>query len=284
MRNAVIASTALMASSALAQGTAHVVNACKYEVHLCNTPAEFGGFSQIDKVLQPGDSYSQQWTQLTNDQGWSIKLAKTPSYQTDLMQYEYTFHNDGTIWYDLSEVDGNPWDGNWMITASKGCNPKQQAYRYSTDDAYGMQACPDTASITVTLCSGESQEDGAASSASAELSSKVASSEVAPAPSSYAASSPASPSEAAPETTTTGGWTGDWNHGYRTNGNGFVEKAAAVTPSPTTLVTSSVSVSDAGDYDVTVTDIVTEVATAYVTAPAKRHEHHPRHPHQRHEA
>lgn len=270
MRNAVIASTGLMATSALAQGVAHVVNGCKYDVHMSNTPAQGGGFEPIDQVLSPGGSYSQQWTQLGNDMGWSIKLAKTPSYQSDLMQYEYTYHNDGIIWYDLSEVDGNPWNGNWMITASQGCNPKQQAYRYSTDDAYGMQSCPDSAEITVTLCSGESQEDGAASSAAS----------VAPsAPAETAAPSSDAPSatEAPVQSTTTYGGNG-WGHSWQAN-----KKAAQVTPSPTTLVTQRVSVSDAGDYDVTVTDVVTEVATAYVTAPAKRHEHHARHPHQRRE-
>lgn len=268
MLNAVIASTALMATSALAQGTAHVINSCNYDVHMSNTPAQGGGFEAIDKTLSSGGSYSQQWTQLGNDMGWSIKLAKTDSFQTNLLQYEYTFHNDGIIWYDLSEVDGNPWNGNYMITAQgASCNPKQQAYRYSTDDAYGMQSCPDGAEITVTLCSGDSQGDGGASSGS-----QSADTSSAPAPTSWQQSSA---TEAASQTTASGG---QWSWG----GNGVVEKAAEITPSPTTLVTKQVSVSNAGGYDVTVTDVATEVVTAYVTA-AKRHEHHPRHFHQRRE-
>lgn len=276
MRNAVIASTAFMATSALATGTAHVINGCKYDVHMSNTPAQGGGFEPIDKVLSSGASYSQEWTQLGNDMGWSIKLAKTDNYQSNLMQYEYTYHNDGIIWYDLSEVDGNPWSGNWMITASNGCSPKQVAYRYATDDAYGMQSCPDSAEITVTLCSGESQEDGAASSASESV---AATSESAPAPTSYAQSTTQAPATSQAQSTTTADW-GTWGgHTWQAN-----KKANQVAPSPTTLVTSKVSVANEGGYDVTVTDIVTEVATAYVTAPAvKRHEHHPRHPHQKRE-
>lgn len=259
MRNAVIASTALMASSALAQGTARVINSCSYDVYMSNTPAQGGGFEAIDKVLSAGGgSYSQQWTQLGNDMGWSIKLAKTASYQTNLMQYEYTYLNDGIIWYDLSEVDGNPWTGNWMITASgANCSPKQQAYRYSTDDAYGMQSCPDAADITVTLCSSESDAGGNTSSVSESSAAST------PAPSSYEQGS--STQQPTP-TSTENSWT--W---------GGVKKAAEITPSPTTLVTKAVSVSNAGGYDVTVTDVQTEVVTAYVTA---RHAHHPRHPHQ----
>ena len=288
MRNAVIASAALMASSALAQGTAHVVNACKYDVHMSNTPAMGGGYEAIDQVLSSnGGSYSQPWTELSNGMGWSIKLAKTPSYQTNLMQYEYTFHDDGIIWYDLSEVDGNPWEGDWMITATGDCNPKQQAYRFSTDDAYGMQSCPDSAEITVTLCSGEDQADGEVSSA-ASSAGETATSSAGAEPSSYAAPSSSSaeattesPAESTPSTTATGGWGGF----TQTWGNRAANrKDAEITASPTTLVTQRVSVSDAGDYDVTVTDVATEVVTAYVTAkpaPKKRHEHHVRHPHER---
>lgn len=278
MRNAVIASAAMMATSALAQGTAHVVNACKYDVYMANTPAQGGGFEPINECLKPGGSYSQQWTELSNGMGWSIKLAKTDSYQTNLLQYEYTFHDDGIIWYDLSQVDGNPWDGDWMITASGNCNPKQQAYRYSTDDAYGMQSCPDQAEITVTLCSGEDQADPIVSSQSAGASSPAetgsAWSETSQAPSTTSGWGYGSGTAAATEPAKT--HTGKHNGGgFSINTNGMVAKAAEITPSPTTLVTKQISTSDAGDYDVTVTDVVTEVATAYVTAGARRHAHHP---------
>ncbi|RMY27866.1 hypothetical protein D0865_15907, partial [Hortaea werneckii] len=102
---------------------------------------------------------------------WSLKLSKDQDLD-HILQYEYTFQDDGTIWYDLSQVNGNPWDGDWMITAnseSSTCSPKQQAYRYATDDAYGMQACPQDSDITVTLCSGEDQNDGAVASASSSV-------------------------------------------------------------------------------------------------------------------
>jgi len=290
MRNAGIASTALMATSALAQGTAHVVNACPYDVYLANTPAQGGGYDIIDETLSTGDSYSQPYTELSNGMGWSIKMAKTPSYQTNLLQYEYTYHNDGTIWYDLSQVDGNPWDGDWMITASSGCAPKQQAYRYATDDAYGMQSCKDGADITVTLCSGDDNQIGG--DGSSEPASSPAEYSVAPASTTSVQSSTTesesqpTTTEAAPSTTTTESESeptttqqGSWHHhgGFTFNNDDFAVKAAEVTPSPTTLVTKQVSTTDAGDYDATVTNYVTEIATAYVTAGAKRHAHHPRH-------
>ncbi|KAK5111987.1 hypothetical protein LTR62_004521 [Meristemomyces frigidus] len=170
----IIATVAVLASSAVAQsvGSATVINQCNYDVYMANTPAQFGGFSEVDETLKTGDSYTQTWTELTNGNGWSLKLSKSNTDWSNIMQYEYTFHNDGIIWYDISDVNGNPWNSDWEITAnssSSTCTPKQQAYRYATDDAYGMQSCPQDSDITVTLCSGESQNDGAAASASVSV-------------------------------------------------------------------------------------------------------------------
>jgi hypothetical protein len=170
MKNSVYATAALVAGAAAnSVGSAIVVNKCNYEVTLVNVPSANGGYSEINHNLSPNKTYTQQWTTLSNGNGWSIKLSNSSSLE-NILQYEYTFQNDGTIWYDLSEVNGNPWDGDWEITAgSSSCSPKQQAYRYATDDAYGMQACPQDSTITVTLCSGEEQNDGAASSVSSSV-------------------------------------------------------------------------------------------------------------------
>lgn len=177
MKNSVYATAALVAAAAAdSVGSAIVVNKCSYDVTLANVPSANGGYNEIDKILSPSDTYTQQWTSLTNGNGWSIKLSNSSSLE-NILQYEYTYQNDGTIWYDLSEVNGNPWDGNWEITAnSASCTPKQQAYRYATDDAYGMQACPADAVITVTLCSGDDSNDSAASSASSSVAAESTSS------------------------------------------------------------------------------------------------------------
>src|ERR1700760_2711629 len=149
----VLATTALFAARALAQGSAVVVNHCDYEVYLANTPAQGNGFNAINQVLTAGGgSYSQAWTHLTTG-GWSIKLARSKNFASNLMQYEYTYTPGSPLWFDLSDVNGNPWDADWEITATGDCSPKQQAYRFATDDAYGMQACPSDSTITVTLCS-----------------------------------------------------------------------------------------------------------------------------------
>jgi hypothetical protein len=166
-----ITAVALLASAPLANAIGHavVVNACDYEVKMCNVPASGGGYDQVEQWLQPNETYTQQYTELSNGNGWALKLSDSDSLD-HVLQYEYTTHNDGIIWYDLSQVDGNPWYGNWQITTdSETCSPKQQAYRYANDDAYGMQSCPDDADITVTLCSGEGYNDELAAEASASV-------------------------------------------------------------------------------------------------------------------
>ncbi|KAL9087389.1 MAG: hypothetical protein Q9165_006686 [Trypethelium subeluteriae] len=176
---------AAFATSALANidgtqqgvGFAIVENKCSYPVYVVNVPAADGGFDQSTYTLHSNGAnapYRFQYTQLNNQDGWSIKLSKSATDLSNIMQFETTFHDDGMIWYDLSDVNGNPWDKNWMITASNetSCQPKQQAYRYSTDDAYGMQACKQAASITVTLCSGSQAAAGEASSASSSVASE----------------------------------------------------------------------------------------------------------------
>jgi len=281
MTRTIIASAALFAAHALAAGNAIVVNSCSYDVHLANTPASGGGYSAIDQVLSSGGSYEQQWTELSNTMGWSIKLSKSDSMD-NILQYEYTFHNDGTIWYDLSAVNGNPWDSDYEITATSGCTPRQAAYRYSTDDAFGMQDCPDSATITVTLCTGKSA-GGSGSSAPAPSSPAETSYPTSAAP---VPSSPVSPSPTpSPTSTKTEG--GHGHGGHHTWSYGNKEAAAPVeskkSPTPTTLAT----VADSDSWDgpaVTVTNVAMQTVTQYVTAtaePQKRHEHHPRHPHHR---
>ncbi|KAF1345388.1 hypothetical protein BDV97DRAFT_372596 [Delphinella strobiligena] len=252
MKNSVIATAALVAAAAAQSiGSAVVVNKCQYDVYLYNVPAADGGYTEDDKILSTDDTYEQQWTELTNLQGWSMKLSNSTSLNY-ILQYEYTFLDDGTIWYDLSEVNGNPWDGNWEITSdSSTCVPKQQAYRYATDDAYGEQACPQDATITVTLCSGDSDDDTAASSASSSVAAE--------------STSAASTTESAPTS---------------------IPASTTSEPNPTTLETSTITSEPAttGYHVVTVTHVATTTAWTHQWGgrDAHSHQHHAaRHPHAR---
>ncbi|TKA83425.1 hypothetical protein B0A55_00369 [Friedmanniomyces simplex] len=284
-----------MASSALAQsvGRAIVVNACEYEVYVCGVPAQGGGYTEIDKTLSPNGTFTQQWTELSNSQGWSIKLSKDTAL-ANIMQYEYTFHNDGTIWYDLSDVNGNPWNSDWEITAespSSTCTPKQQAYRYATDDAYGMQACPQDSVITVTLCSGESQNNGGAASASSSVAAATSSIASASSVSVYSTPSSEAPAPTSIESTTTTSAeslasttpiasstaTALTTSAYSWRSHSWQQANAVATTLATSVVASSTTTT--APNGATVVDVETAVVTEIVTATvnAKRHAHHPHH-------
>lgn len=263
MKNSIIASAALVAAvAAQSIGSAVVVNKCDYDVYLFNVPSDDGVHTEVDKTLSTDDTYEQQWTELSNGDGWSMKLSNSTSLNY-ILQYEYTFQDDGTIWYDLSEVNGNPWDGNWEITSnSPTCVPKQQAYRYATDDAYGEQACPQNATITVTLCSGNSDDDSAASSASSSVAaeSTSAASTTDSAPTTIPASTSSEPTSSS--------------------------EPASSSASPTTLETSTVTSAPATstNHIVTITHVATTTAWTHQWGgrDAHAHQHHAaRHPHAR---
>ncbi|KAI5241462.1 hypothetical protein E4T47_06286 [Aureobasidium subglaciale] len=259
MKNSVYATAALVAAAAAdSVGSAIVVNKCNYDVTLVNVPSANGGYSEVDKTLSPSDTYTQKWTSLTNGNGWSIKLSNSTSLD-NILQYEYTYQNDGTIWYDLSEINGNPWNGNWEITANSGaCTPKQQAYRYATDDAYGMQSCAADAIITVTLCSGEDQNDSAASSASTSVAAESTESH-----SVYSATASAPATSQAPTSTHQIFWV-------------TTSAQAPATTLQTSVITQAPS-ADSADVIVTATYVVT--TTQWTHSWGKREHQHRRHPH-----
>ena len=256
----VIATMAVLASPALAQvGKAIVSNQCQYDVHLTEVPAQGGGYETTEEILSAGDTWDTTWHELSNGAGWSIKLSKNTDL-SHILQYEYTFQNDGVIWYDLSQVNGNPWDGDWMITAtseSSTCSPKQVAYRYATDDAYGMQACPSDAEITVTLCSGEEQNDGIVASVSSSQAAE-SSSDVATGASTFStpASTPAS-SEVGVSTTPA-------SSVPASSTPTTFQTAASTTPASSTFATTSSVVTTDG-AGATVTEVNTAVETEVVT-------------------
>lgn len=271
MLTSVVASLAVFGASAAASsvGKAHVINMCSYDVYLCNVPSSGGGYEQEDKTLSSGATWEQEWTELSNTNGWSIKLSKSEALE-NILQYEYTFHNDGTIWYDLSCVNGNPWDANWEITSStSNCNPKQQAYRYATDDAYGMQSCPQDASITVTLCSGEAADNSTSGSDGSD--SDASSSSDAAYPDGYTtATTSYSTPESTPSIVAPTAYY-NWN-------NADMSASEAAQTTPTTFATSTTAVVTQDPEGVTVTEvetaIVTNIVTAYAGRIKPRHEHH----------
>jgi hypothetical protein len=303
MKSAIIALTALAASvSASSLGSAIVINKCSDDVWLWNTPSDDGVHTAVNKVLSSGDSYSQQYTELENKMGWSLKLSNTSS-QDNVMQYEYTYLGDGVIWYDMSNVNGNPWSGNWAFSSDdSSCKPTHCAYQYSTDDQGGMQSdCDSSASITVTLCAFADASDGSVAGTDDDEAWMSAVCEdggsytdtstggvatVYPTSQATSSSAPSttSSSSAAASTSSADGWNG----GPISYPNKNVEStsSASSSPTPTTFSTSTVTPAPSSSTGTFVIETAVVYTTVYISNPSKRdvhhHQHHARHPHAGH--
>lgn len=274
MINTILASVGFMAASALAQsyGSAIVINQCSYDVYLANTPSAGGGYNAINEVLSSGGSYSQPWTELSNGNGWSLKLSKDSSF-SNIMQYEYTFQDTSIIWFDLSDVNGNPWNADWEITATGDCTPRQAAYQYATDDAYGMQSCPSSSSVTVTLCSaGDGSSGGSTSPAETVTPTTTTAAATTMTPDTTTSEAPVTTEATTSVATTT-------TPNYYTHTYGGEYKVVSDHKDKKEKSTLATVVTKAGG--VTVTNVKTVEVTQYVTATAhpKRHEHHAHHAH-----
>jgi len=226
-----------------------------------------------------GDSYSHTYETAPNGGGWSIKLAPGINDVDDpekpIMQWEYTFLNDGEIWYDLSGVDGSPYGDDWEISNDNPtCAVEQKQYLHPTDDTKMQGSCQDSTSIKVTLCpnggSGGNSSDstppppdysaGDSSSTTSTTSSTVD-------PAAYTPEVEAAGEtivETAAQTTAVAQETQWGGRGGSHRGNWGPPQKRATDAAPTTLATR----------------VATEVPSAQVTA-VKRHEHRARHPRQR---
>lgn len=144
----------LTASTVASAGSALVHNLCEYEIYMCNTPSTGGDYDEIRKTIQPGETYNQQWTILSTLQGLSIKLAPSAAkLQIQPMQYEYTYAGSATIWYDISNVNGDPFEGNWVMNSTNpSCKPRHMSYWESFDDQTSMQECNAQSDIALYIC------------------------------------------------------------------------------------------------------------------------------------
>ena len=95
-------------------GTATIVNKCDFDAYLyvCQqTPAT----CDSNTTLAAGQTFTETYHSASGG-GRSMKISTSWSLITgtteDLLQFEYTPMADGEIWYDLSEVNGNPF-GSW---------------------------------------------------------------------------------------------------------------------------------------------------------------------------
>ena len=100
-------------------GSAIIINECDYNIWYVNVP-EQGRGADVFGLIKPGDNYSVEYD--APQVGHSIKLTRVEDDFTDILQFEYAQTLDNYIDYDVSKVNGNPFEfEGFRLNAGMGC-------------------------------------------------------------------------------------------------------------------------------------------------------------------
>ena len=158
-----------LAPSALAIGTATVVNNCGFPIYYASVGQSY---SADMKELQ--GSYSESYSQ--PGVGVSIKLSPNDSTGGALSQFEFTWA-DGKINYDLSNIDGYPFaKGGMSVVPSMTNDPNNPTCvpvecaagdstctaAYNAPDDTRTMVCSEDSDLTLTMCPGGASQKRAA--------------------------------------------------------------------------------------------------------------------------
>lgn len=150
---AVVAAVAALTPLASAVGNAKVVNKCGFPVYLWSV----GGSVGPAKTIKAGGTYSEVLHHDPASGGIAIKLTTVPNgLYNGSPQTNFAYTLDGQqVWYDLSDVFGDPFSGHAIgvkpsLNCPKICWPKGVA----TSGASQTKVCSANSDVTLTLCSG----------------------------------------------------------------------------------------------------------------------------------
>jgi hypothetical protein len=162
-----------LAPSALAVGSANVMNNCGFTVYYKSITTSSEPFQTV-----PAGGVHQ--TYATQGRGVSIKLALNNSDSAPISQFEYTW-SSSSIFYDLSNINGDPNSpegypfaaGGMTVTPSITNDSKNPtcvpivcpagtlvcSAAYNSPNDPKTMVCSQDASLTLTLCPGSSKRD-----------------------------------------------------------------------------------------------------------------------------
>ncbi|KAI7970790.1 hypothetical protein EIK77_007970 [Talaromyces pinophilus] len=147
----ILAAIGGLSSLASAVGNAVVVNSCSFPVYLWSVDSVV---SQ-EYTLNPGDNYLEPLHSDPTTGGVAIKITTVEnglynaSPQTD---YAYSLTN-GEVWYDLSDVFGDPFSGNSLTVTPSDTSCSSIDWPSGTPPAGSqVNVCQENSDITLTLC------------------------------------------------------------------------------------------------------------------------------------
>ncbi|KAJ5563096.1 hypothetical protein N7535_002459 [Penicillium sp. DV-2018c] len=148
---AVIASVAALAPLASAVGNAIVTNHCDHPVYLWSV----GGSVGPKQTIQAGASYTEKLHHDDASGGISLKITTVDdglyngSPQTN---FAYTL-DPGTVWYDLSDVFGDPFSGKTMVVRPSETTCSKICWSQGVNPGGSQtKSCTSNSSINLHLC------------------------------------------------------------------------------------------------------------------------------------
>lgn len=147
---AVAATLAEIASAAV--GKARVVNNCPFSVTVWSVGSDI---SPARTLAKSGGVYSETFTRDPKTGGRSLKITLEPNgLFTGKPQTNFAYNlQDPVVWYDMSDVFGDPFKGRKLVIASANKNCPQIVWANGVPPA-GSQVknCGASNDVTLTLC------------------------------------------------------------------------------------------------------------------------------------
>ncbi|PKS08078.1 hypothetical protein jhhlp_006690 [Lomentospora prolificans] len=147
---AAVALSSITAVSAV--GSAHVVNQCSEDVSVWSVGGEVSG---PWRLKANGGSYSEEFSRDPVTGGRALKVTiPADGLWTGAPQTNFAYNLDSSrVWYDLSDVFGDPFKGHKLVVASDngGCAPI--VWENGVPPAGSqVKVCSSTDDLVFTLC------------------------------------------------------------------------------------------------------------------------------------
>ncbi|KAL1862511.1 hypothetical protein VTK73DRAFT_6763 [Phialemonium thermophilum] len=145
-------STAASAAPAATVGQARVVNNCAFDVSVWSVGSQV---SDPHRLAAHGGSYAETFSRDPQTGGRVLKVTvPADGLWTGAPQTDFAYNLDGTqVWYDLSDVFGDPFAGHRLRVASaEGSCPAIDWASGTPPAGSQVKVCTSTKDVTLTLC------------------------------------------------------------------------------------------------------------------------------------
>jgi hypothetical protein len=148
----VLASLLALVPSTLAVGKARVVNNCANDLTLWSV----GSDVSAPVTLAPQGTYAETFVKDPKTGGKSLKITlSSDGLYTGAAQTNFAYSLDGaTIWYDLSDVFGDPFAGKkLLVEGGQGLGCPSIVWAQGTSPGGSQtKACNSDGDVTLTVC------------------------------------------------------------------------------------------------------------------------------------